>query len=159
MGRLEVAPITLREARRFVADHHRHNEPPVGWRFGVMVRACGVPIGVGMAGRPIARNLDDGLTIEILRVCIVAAAPRNAASKAYGALNRAAAALGYRRSISYTLESEDGVSLRAAGYEPVAVVPARDKWNLTEGVNRQQRDLFGRELRPVEAKIRWERRL
>jgi hypothetical protein len=30
-----LGPIALREARQFVAQYHRHNEPPRGWLFGV----------------------------------------------------------------------------------------------------------------------------
>lgn len=31
----ELVPLTLAEARRYVAEHHRHNEPPVGHRFSI----------------------------------------------------------------------------------------------------------------------------
>ena len=33
-----IVPLTLAEARRFVADHHRHNEPPIGHRFSIGLR-------------------------------------------------------------------------------------------------------------------------
>lgn len=36
---LELVPITLADAKRFVGQHHRHNLPPVTWRFGVGVRS------------------------------------------------------------------------------------------------------------------------
>ena len=32
---LEIVPVTLAEARRFVAEHHRHNEPPRGHKFSI----------------------------------------------------------------------------------------------------------------------------
>lgn len=155
----ELVPITLRAARRFVAEYHRHNGPPKGWRFGVALEAGGCRIGVGIASRPNGRGLDDGRTIEVMRLCLVEGAPKNSASRLYGALNRAAKALGYRRSVTYTLESEDGASLRAAGYTVVARLPAREEWTQSEGVKRYQRDIFGEERRPSEAKLRWERSL
>lgn len=116
-------------------------------------------VGVGIAGRPNARLLQqDRRTLEITRVCL-STTPRNTASMLYGALNRAAKALGYLRSVSYTLASEDGTSLAAAGFERVAELPARAEWTPAEGVNRQQRNIFGEEQRPTEDKVRWERQL
>jgi len=40
----------------------------------------------------------------------------NACSQAYGALRRAAVALGYVRLVTYSLPDEGGASLRAAGW-------------------------------------------
>ena len=151
-----LEPITLREARRFIALHHRHNEPPRGWLFGVAARHCDLIVGVGIAGRPISRELQDGRTIEVTRLCL-SEAPHNTASMLYGALCRAARAIGYARVLTYTLEREEGASLRAAGFRPVARVAPRATWTPVEGLNRRQRDLFGRDLRPVEIKVRWER--
>ena len=111
---LEIRPITLRAANAYVAQHHRHNQPTNGHKFSVSVwdgdRMCGVAI----AGQPIARKLDDGLTIEIRRVCTDGT--RNACSILYAACAKAARAMGYRRAITYTLVSEPGTSLKAAGF-------------------------------------------
>ena len=153
-----LQPISLREARRFVVEHHRHNGPPQGWLFGVGAHCDSELVGVGIAGRPLARHLQDGRTVEITRLCL-SAAPRNTASMLYGALCRAAKALGYVLAITYTLASELGTSLKAAGFTPVADVEARSEWTQHEGVNRAQRDLFGEQRRPTEAKVRWERAL
>ena len=110
---LEIRPITLRAANAYVAQHHRHNQPTNGHKFSVSVwdgdRMCGVAI----AGQPIARKLDDGLTIEIRRVCTDGT--RNACSILYAACAKAARAMGYRRAITYTLVSEPGTSLDAGG--------------------------------------------
>lgn len=70
-------------------------------------------VGVGILGRPTARNMPPG-TAEITRVTTLGTP--NACSMLYGALTRAAKALGYKRVITYTLESEPGTSLRAAGF-------------------------------------------
>ena len=111
---LEIRPITLRAANAYVAQNHRHNLPTNGHKFSVSVwdgdRMCGVAI----AGQPIARKLDDGLTIEIRRVCTDGT--RNACSILYGACCRVAKAMGYKRVVTYTLISEPGASLRASGF-------------------------------------------
>lgn len=112
---LEIRPITLKKANDYVAANHRHNRPTTGHKWSVAVydgeRLCGVAI----AGQPIARKLDDGLTIEIRRVCTDGT--RNACSMLYGACCRAAKAMGYKRVVTYTLISEDGASLRASGFQ------------------------------------------
>ena len=74
----------------------------------------GVRHGVCMVGRPIGRYLDDGLTLEVNRCCTDGT--KNACTMLYGAAQRAAAALGYKRIITYTLESENGSSLRASNW-------------------------------------------
>ena len=51
---------------------------------------------------------------EVTRLCTNGA--KNACSFLYGAAARAAAAMGYKRIITYTLESENGASLRASGW-------------------------------------------
>ena len=123
---LEIVPITLREAKAFVLEHHRHNKPPVGWKFGVGLRACGKLVGVATAGRPVARHSDDGLTLEVSRTCTDGT--RNANSKLYGAIWRAAKAMGYLRCITYTQCEESGASLRAAGWVKVKDIAARASW-------------------------------
>lgn len=114
---LRLAPVDFATAKAFIAEHHRHHDAPVSWKFGVGVYAGESLVGVGIAGRPVSRVLDDGTTVEITRICTVG--HKNTASKLYSALRRAALALGYRRLITYTLASESGVSLRAAGWNPV----------------------------------------
>lgn len=46
-----------------------------------------------------------------------------------------------------------------AGFRAVADVPAAGAWTPQEGINRRQTNIFGEELRPAEAKVRWERSL
>lgn len=65
---VRAVPLHLRDANEFVAQHHRHNLPTVGGKFAVGA-ADGEGKLVGVAGRPVARRLDDGLTLEVLRVC------------------------------------------------------------------------------------------
>lgn len=121
---LELTPITWRAANDFVRSHHRHSAPTQGCKFCVaLVDEVGVVRGVGIAGRPVAKALQDGRTFEVTRCCTDGAP--NACSMVYGALTRAAKALGYRRGVTYILAAETGTSLRAAGWRRVAAVPAR----------------------------------
>lgn len=116
MTNLELQPISQKEAFRFIALHHRHHLPPRGWKFGIGVSDGSEVVGVITAGRPVARMLDDGWTLEVTRCCVLEGY-RNACSMLYGAAWRAAKALGYKRLITYTLKSESGTSLRAAGWK------------------------------------------
>lgn len=152
-------PISLKQARRFTGDHHRHNLPPRGWLFGVAAELDGTTVGVGIAGRPVARVAQDGRTLEVIRVTTLELEEdHNLASRLYGALCRAGKALGYRSAITYTLASEAGTSVRAAGFEPEEELRRRDRWRYS-GQVRVQHDLFGEERRPSEAKVRWRRAL
>lgn len=150
-----MRPVTLAECRRYVGEHHRHNLPPRGWLFGVGVEEAGELVGVAVASRPVARKLDDGRTVEVTRSCTDGT--RNANSMLYGAICRAAKALGYDRVLTYTLQEESGASLRAAGFTVDAELPARDAWVRNDG-GRYQTDLFGNERRPAGPKIRWIKR-
>lgn len=112
---LSLQPITFREARRFIADHHRHHLPPHGWKFGIAVNDGEKVVGVITVGRPVARLLDNGMTLEVTRCCTDGT--KNAASMLYGAAWRAGKALGYRRMITYTLKEEPGTTLLASGWK------------------------------------------
>ena len=125
---LVICPITFREASDFVSEHHRHHPPPRGHKFSI--GCCdenGRTVGVAMIGRPVARAYDDGWTLEVNRTCTDGTA--NVNSMLYGAAWRAAKALGYRRLITYTVESESGASLRAAGWKVIAKRAPRPGWN------------------------------
>jgi len=115
--RLFLQPITQKEARAFIEEHHRHHRAPAGWKFGIAVSDGTRVVGVVCVGRPVARALDDGWTAEVLRLCTDGT--QNACSMLYGAAARASRAMGYRRVITYTLQSEGGGSLRAAGWRLV----------------------------------------
>ena len=111
---IDLRPVKREEARAFIRDHHRHHGVPVGWLWLHGAQdADGVLAGVCVVGRPVAKELDDGLTMEVTRLATLG--QRNACSLLYGAARRAAIAKGYRRGLTYILSSEDGASLRAAG--------------------------------------------
>lgn len=133
--RLHIVPCTIEQANGFVARFHRHHGPVVSARIAL---ACadeqGRIRGVALAGRPVARFLDDGLTIEVNRVATDGA--HNACSILYGAVWRAARAIGYQRCITYTLAEECGASLRATGWKLTAITNGHS-WN-TPGRSRKE---------------------
>lgn len=111
---LALVPVSLRGANEFVRQHHRHHKPTVGHKFSIGVQEDGRLAGVAICGRSVSRFLDDGYTLEVNRLCTDGT--KNACSMLYGAAARAARAMGYRKIITYTLDSESGSSLRAAGW-------------------------------------------
>ena len=111
---MTLTPISLSEANAFVALWHRHHKPVVGHKFSIGCEADGRLAGVAIVGRPVSRYLDDGKTLEVNRLCTDGT--KNACSFLYAAAARAARAMGYQRIITYTLDSESGSSLRAAGW-------------------------------------------
>ena len=117
--RLVITPISFEEANAFVEAHHRHHKPVVGCKFCVAVSDDSMVRGVAIVGRPVARHLDDGWTLEVNRCCTDGA--YNACSMLYSAAWRAAKALGYTRLITYTLPDEGGASLRAANWKLVGL--------------------------------------
>lgn len=121
--RAVIVPISLAEANELVARWHRHSNPTVGHKFSLGLAVGDEMVGAAIVGRPVARPLDDGWTLEVLRC--VTAGRRNACSTLYGASWRAARALGYRKLVTYTLKSESGSSLRASGWRTVGEVGAR----------------------------------
>lgn len=125
---LRLCPVTLAQANEHVMAWHRHNDPVPGAKFCVGVCDLeGVLHGVAIVGRPVARNFDDGETLEVCRVATDGA--KNAGSMLYGACRRASWALGYRRLVTYTLSSESGASLRASGWNCIASRPPRPGWS------------------------------
>ena len=114
MERLTLRPITYEGAAQFVDAHHRHHRRPVGHKFSIACYDGDRLCGVAMVGRPVSRYFDDNLTLEVNRLCTDGT--KNACSMLYAAAWRAAQAMGYRRIVTYTLASEPGASLRAAGW-------------------------------------------
>ena len=138
---LWLCPITFKTAKEFIAIYHRHNKPPAGWKFGVGVKSGDKLVGVATAGRPIARHFDDGYTLEVNRTCTDGS--RNANSMLYGAIWRAAKALGYTRCITYTQADETGASLRAVGWLKVKDLKPRKSWAESSVRLRHKKDPVG----------------
>jgi hypothetical protein len=141
---LELAPLTVKRANRFVRELHRHSDPVVGCKFAIGCLRDGLLVGVSICGRPVCRELDDGYTMEVLRVCTDGTF--NACSFLYGASRKVGRAMGYRVIITYTLKDEPGTSLLAVGAKPVGLVKGR-QWDTPSRP---------RAARRVEDRIRWE---
>lgn len=149
---MKIINLSLADANAFVTQHHRHNKKVQGHKFSIgLVNDSFNLVGVCIVGRPVARKLDDGLTAEITRLCVLDDAPKNSCSFMYRTAWRAWSAMGGERIITYILESEEGFSLKGAGFKCVAKSP---KW--TEGKGWTTRT--NRVWQPVhsEGKTRWE---
>lgn len=141
MNRLTLVAVSLAAANAFVAEHHRHHKPVRGHKFSLGCAVDGQLIGVAIVGRPISRYLDNGHTLEANRLCTDGT--RNACSFLYGAAWRAALALGYRKIVTYILASENGASLRAAGW--ACAGPAGGlRWT---GARKPTQDLYPAEMK------------
>lgn len=112
---LRLRPITIKHATAWVAEHHRHLKRELaGARFAVSVIGEDDQI-VGVAIVTSGPRVWEGTgRCNLARVCTTGV--ENACSMIYGALCRAAKALGYREAWTYTLPHEPGTSLRAAGF-------------------------------------------
>jgi len=128
-----IQPISLKTAQEYVREHHRHNKPPVGHKFSIGLFDGERMVGIATAGRPVARALDDGMTLEVTRTCTDGT--RNANSMLYGAIVRAATALGYLKCVTYTQAAESGASLRGAGWTAVAEIAPRGGVGYTESAS------------------------
>lgn len=147
MSGLALRPISLKKANEWVSEVHRHHGPTVGHKFSVsVVDEAGVLRGVAIAGRPVARGLDDGVTLEVLRVATDGT--KNACSMLYSAIRRAALAMGYKpdRIFTYTLASESGGSLRASGW----ALDGESRGGSWSTPSRPRDDKH-----PTEPKVRW----
>jgi hypothetical protein len=126
-SKMRLTPITFRKACEYVTLYHRHNKAPVGHKFSIgLLNDDGDLVGVAMAGRPVARAYDNGFTLEVNRTCTDGT--KNANSMLYGAVWRAAKAMGYTKCITYTQQDETGASLKAAGWVKVKELKPRGSW-------------------------------
>ena len=147
--KFEVVPMELADANAFVVRHHRHHGAVRGHKFSQgVVTSDGQLRGVAITGRPNARSLQDGWTLEVTRVATDGC--KDASSALYGAAARAVFALGYRKVVTYNLKSESGTSLKAAGYRVVAEVKGRS-WSC------QSRPRVDKTTVQLQDKLRWER--
>lgn len=145
---LTLIPLPLKEANAFVAAHHRHHKLVAGHKFSLGCVKDGQLVGVAIVGRPVSRYLDDGMTLEVNRLC--STGEKNVCSFLYGAAARAARTLGYRKIITYTLDSEPGTTLRAAGWSCAGLAGGKE-WTGQRKPKEQQY--------PAQMKLRYEKNL
>lgn len=138
---LTPQPISLSTANGFVACNHRHSGQVVGHIFSVgLFDEEYILRGVAIVGRPVARALDDGATVEVTR--LATDGTRNACSMLYAAARREAKRRGYGAVVTYTRTDESGASLRASGFRVAGKVTAR-QWSCPSRP-RQWRDAVAR---------------
>lgn len=124
--KLELVPIKFGDACAFVKKLHRTHRPPIHKKFCIAAAINGKIIAVVIVGHPVARHLDDGFTVEVTRCCTNGY--KNACSFLYGAAWRVARNMGYRKLITYILDTEPGTSLYASNFKLIAKVKGKT-WN------------------------------
>lgn len=147
---LRIVPMGLRDANDYVAHLHRHHKPARGHKFSIaVIDKLGNIRGVAICGRPVSRQIDFSQVLEVSRVATDGCA--NACSALYGAAARVAKQMGYAKIQTYTLISEPGISLRAAGWQHEAI---------TDGGQWVRSDLKERRTdQPTDKKNRWSKNL
>lgn len=111
---MNAVPIELKDANAFVESLHRHHAPVHRDKFRFACEEGGKIVGVIQCARPVSRKLDDGKTLEVVRCCTDGTT--NACSFLYSRAARIAKEMGYKKIITYILESENGASLKASGW-------------------------------------------
>lgn len=125
---LTAVPLELKTANEFVSSLHRHHEAVHRDKFRCgAIDESGKLRAVIQCARPVARRLDDGKTIEVVRLC--SDGYENACSFLYSRMARVAKELGYKKIITYILETESGASLRASGWICEKDVCGGGSWN------------------------------
>ena len=112
---IEAIPLELNEANNFVNSLHRHHKAVHRDKFRIGASVDGKLVGVVQVGRPVSRMLDDGKTLEVVRLC--SDGTRDVCSFLYSRAARIAREMGYNKIITYILETEDGISLKASGWQ------------------------------------------
>lgn len=140
---MTIIPINLKTANDFVRLHHRHHKPVAGCKFCIGLDNGNELCGVAICGRPVSRYLDDKKTLEINRLCTDGT--KNACSMLYGASVRIAKQMGYKKVITYILQSENGASLKASNFVCEGTAGGR----IWTGTRRRDNGV------PQEMKTRW----
>jgi hypothetical protein len=144
---MKVRPCTLKQANDLVAAIHRHHKPVVGHRFSLSLYDGERLVAVAICGRPVARKTDAYNVLEILRCA--SDGTKNAISQLYGAICRAADAMGYESVQTFTLPEEGGASMKASGFTCVGI-SAGGQWEHSDGKPR-------RTDQPTAPKAKWVR--
>jgi hypothetical protein len=141
MSKFQVKTISLAAANEYVARLHRHHKKVQGHKFSISAVQDGVVVGVAIVGRPVARRLDDGVSLEITRLCTDGT--EHVCSFLYGAVARAGKALGYHRIGTFIREDEPGTSLKAAGWRFTNRTPGKS-WSVKSRPREDKTELLPR---------------
>lgn len=161
---LEIRPISIAKANAYVEAHHRHHGKKTGCRFAIGAFNGSDLHGVAICSNPVARMADDGMTLEVSRLCTDGT--RNACSILYSACARIAKEMGFEKIQTYILESETGTSLKASGWVKEADGVGAKNWKDANNKRQKGRNarpiqmsLFDEKKPPEELKQRWIRKL
>lgn len=152
---LEIRPMRFGLVKEFIRQHHDHCAPPVTWRFGASIWNGRTLIGVVVVSRPTSPSLPQTTWLEITRLCVDRSVSPILRYKACSmlylwAVDEANRRGGFHKIITYTMDSESGMSLRYARFTPEARTTPRS-WNTKK---RPRVDKT-----PLVPKIRWARML
>ena len=160
---LYIRPINIHDANVYVEQNHRHHGQKTGCKFAIAAYDGEQLHGVAICSNPVARNADDGLTLEVARLCTDGT--YNACSILYAACARIAKEMGYKKIQTYILETEPGTSLKASGWICEGEA-GRESWNgkwiskrQKERESFQQIGMFEQKKPPAVMKKRWARYL
>lgn len=155
---MKAIPLKRKDADAYISRFHRHHKPSQGdmFRFGC-ADDSGNLVGIIQVGRPVARKLDNGETLEVIRCCTDGT--QNACSFLYSRAARIAKELGYKKIITYILQTENGSSLKASGWKLEDADCGGTSWNVynrPREVMDNRYPLFGEERKyPAVKKQRW----
>lgn len=154
---LKAVPMELKYCKSYINENHRHHIAAVRDKFRVGCENGGVIVGCVQVGRPVARRLDDGQTLEVLRLC--SDGTKDVCSFLYSRAARIAKELGYAKIITYILETEDGTSLKASGWHLEADNVGGGSWDVPSRhreTEQYQLNLFDNKAKyPMVKKQRW----
>lgn len=128
---LKVRDVDRKTAQAFVNRHHRHCKASAGDRFRLCAMNGPDMVAVCVAGRPVARHIDQSAVIEVTRLCVrhdleIPGLVWNACSQLYSEAARRAGRLGkVTRVITYTLRTEEATALKVLGWKPLYVTAER----------------------------------
>lgn len=148
---MKAIPLTLQEANRYIDEVHRHHTSVIRDKYRIGCEEKGTLVGVAQVGRPVSRNLDDGRTLEVIR--LATNGTKNVCSFLYSRCAKIAKAMGYEKIITYILEREDGTSLIASGWKLEAENCGSGSWNREARPREMEKD--GRQKYPIGKKKRY----
>lgn len=156
---LIVKPISLSQANAFIINNHRHHDKVSGHKFSLSCYDGERLVGVACVGRPVSRHMDNGETLEVTRLCTDGT--YNACSILYARCAKVAKDMGYKKIITYILESEDGTSLKASGWHCEAENCGGGSWSVPSRPRELvEINLFGEKQKyPIVKKKRWSKDL
>lgn len=154
---LKIKPISLKKANEYIYEFHRHHGIATGHKFSLSVwdddRLCGVAI----VGHPQSRMIDNDNVLEVLRLCTDGT--YNACSILYSRCAKVGKDMGYKKIITYILESETGASLKASGWTCEEKKCGGFSWGGTREVDRHKYEQLTfvefKKQPPKELKQRW----